>query len=253
MERTAEQVASAFARHNTLNLSYFVEPVSNIAFARNRAVSLSRGNFLAFIDDDELPIRSWLANLFECCKTFDVDGVLGPVIPHFESDAPEWLLKAGLYDRPRHHTGFLIDWRGARTGNVMIRRRVIEGLEPVFDSNFGTGGEDQDFFRRMIDRGHKFIWCDEAPVYETVPPHRWQMRFLLKRALLRGGISLKHPSNRIKNIAKSLLAVPAYGVALPFLFLGGRHVFLKYLVKLFDHAGRLLGALKLNPVVQRNH
>ena len=47
-------------------------------------------------------------------------------------------------------------------------------------------GEDQDFFRRMIDHGHVFIWCNEAVAYEVVPPIRWKRTFMLKRALLRG-------------------------------------------------------------------
>jgi hypothetical protein len=48
-----------------------------------------------------------------------------------------------------------------------------------------------------------------------------------------------------------LIAVPLYTLALPILFLGGQHVFLKYLIKLLDHVSRLLAFLGLNLVTQR--
>ena len=52
-------------------------------------------------------------------------------------------------------------------------------------------------------------------------------------------------------VVKSLIAVSAYGIALPVLQLLGHHLFMKYLVKLCDHGGKLLGLLGLNPVRER--
>ena len=70
---------------------------------------------------------------------------------------------------------------------------MFAGDAQPFRPEFLTG-EDQDFFRRMIDRGHVFVWCDEAVAYEVVPPVRWRRTFMLRRALLRGRISLLHPT-----------------------------------------------------------
>ena len=78
-----------------MRVCYENEPVQNISLARNRAVLLSRGEYVAFIDDDEFPQKYWLYNHFQMIKKTGADGVLGPVIPHFESGAPEWLIKAG--------------------------------------------------------------------------------------------------------------------------------------------------------------
>ncbi|MEO5953383.1 MAG: glycosyltransferase family A protein [Chloroflexia bacterium] len=252
-ESSAESVVAAFTGEAAVDIRYSMEPVPNIARARNRAVSIATGDYLAFIDDDEMPARDWLMKMFSLCEKSQVAGALGPVLPYFESEAPLWLVKAGFYDRPRHVTGFEMKWEGSRCGNVMVRRGVVEELLQPFRDEFGSGGEDQDFFRRLMDLGHKFIWCDDAPVFETIPPHRWRLTFLLRRALLRGGICLKHPRNRAKNIGKSIVALPAYGVALPFLLLGGRYLFAKYLVKMFDHAGRLLALFRLNPTIVRNN
>lgn len=252
-EESAKQTVSDFVDASSIETSYCVEPSPNIAMARNKVVKNAKGDYLAFIDDDEFPANDWLLTMLKTCKAHRVAGVLGPVLPHFDSTPPRWLTRAGFYDRQRHETGFAMSWQEARTGNVLIKKQIIEGIEEVFRPEFGAGGEDQDFFRRMMEKGYKFIWCDEAPAYETVPPHRWERKFLLKRALLRGKTTFRHSKNRVRNIAKSLVAVPLYGIALPFLLIAGHHLFMKYLVRLFDHAGRLLALMKLNPIKERNN
>src|SRR5262249_42864967 len=124
-------------------------------------------------------------------------------------------------------------------------------LEVPFRSAFDTAGEDMDFFRRAMEKGRRFVWCNEAVAYEVVPPARCTRKYLLKRALLRGSNFPKHPTGKARNIAKSLIAVPAYTLALPFLALVGQHVFLDYLIKLLDHASRLLAFAGFPLVKQR--
>jgi len=250
---SAKAAVHSFATGCDIKVIYCVEPTPNIALARNKVVQEAKGDYLAFIDDDEIPGNDWLLVMLRTLKAQGVDGVLAPVLPYFEAEAPKWLVKAGFYDRPRHKTGFVLGWQEARTGNVLLRRGILDGIGEVFRPEFGAGGEDQDFFKRMMDQGRKFIWCDEAPAHELVPPHRWRRRFLLKRALLRGKTTFRHRTNLLRNLAKSLIAVPLYAVALPFLLLLGHHHFMKYLVRLFDHLGRLLAVLNLNPIKERTH
>lgn len=252
-EESAKATTVAFVASSGIETKYCMEPTPNFALARNKVVQNARGDYLAFIDDDEFPVADWLFQMWRVCNTYGVAGVLGPVLPHYATEPPAWVKQAGFYDRPRHATGFVMGWQESRTGNVLLRRKILEGLEPVFTPAFGAGGEDVDFFRRMNVAGHKFIWCDEAAVDETVPPHRWERRFLLHRALLRGQQAYRQPENRWKNIAKSLVAVPLYALGLPFLLLAGHHFFMKYLVRLCDHLGRLLALFRLNPVSERRH
>ena len=191
-----EQCANEFG----LAITSTVEPERNIAVARNTAVSHATGDFVVFIDDDEFPVPGWLLNLFRTCEAYHVAGVLGPVKPHFDDQPPSWLVKGRFYERPTHATGFTMPWHECRTGNVLFRRSILPAGEAPFRPEFGTGGEDQDFFRRMIQTGHRFIWCDEAVAYEEVPASRWSRRFLLRRALLRGRNSFRHPKHRVRNL-----------------------------------------------------
>jgi succinoglycan biosynthesis protein ExoM len=92
------------------------------------------------------------------------------------------------------------------------------------------------------------VWCEEALAYEVVPPIRWKRSFMLRRALLRGGAVPLHPTFGPTDILKSLVAVPAYTLALPFAFLLGQHRFMRLMISLCDHLGKLLACLGIRPI-----
>jgi succinoglycan biosynthesis protein ExoM len=245
--QSAKTVVSEFAASSAVPLRYSVEPRQNIALARNRAVENAEGDYVAFIDDDEFPAQNWLLTLFEACNRYNVDGVLGPVKRYFDEPPPKWLVKSKFYERPTYPTGFVIDWRKGRTGNVLLKKQIFPAGVPPFRPEFRQG-EDQDFFSRMIEKGYVFIWCDEAVAYEVVPPIRWKRTFMLRRALLRGAMEPRTPNFGIRNVLSSVIAVPAYIVLLPFALVLGHHRFMHLLVSLFDHLGKLLAVLGINPV-----
>jgi len=245
--RSAEPVVVEFAASSPVPVKYCVEPRQNIALTRNMAVANADGSYIAFIDDDEFPDKHWLATLFKACEKYHVDGVLGPVRRHFDVEPPKWVVKGNFYERPTYPTGLVIDWRKGRTGNVLLKRELFAPDIPPFQPEFRQG-EDQEFFSRMIAKGHVFIWCNEAVAYEVVPPARWKRSFMLRRALLRGAIEPKTPGFGARDIAKSVIAVPVYVAALPFLLILGHHRFMSILIRLCDHLGKLLACVGINPI-----
>jgi succinoglycan biosynthesis protein ExoM len=246
-ESSAEATVNRACSELGLSIKYCVEPRQNIALARNKVVESAEGDYLAFIDDDEFPVPTWLLALFKVCKEYDVDGVLGPVLRHFDETPPKWLEKSKFYVRRVNPTGMRVDWQEARTGNVLLKRELVLGDPAPFRPEF-RAGEDQDFFRRKIAEGRNFIWCAEAEAFETVPPVRWKRMYLLKKALLRGATAALQPNRGVANITKSVMAVPLYALALPFGLLIGQHHFMTLLVKLCDHLGKLLMLVGINPI-----
>jgi glycosyltransferase involved in cell wall biosynthesis len=243
-EASAESVVRQAASRHQVQLTYCVEPQQNIARARNRALLSATGEYVAFIDDDEIAPRTWLGTLAAALDRFEADGVLGPVLPFYEAKPPQWVTRGKFHERPSHRTGEILRWTNCRTGNVLLKRAVFSQDETMFRPEFGSGGEDSDFFRRAIARGFRFVWCAEAPVYERVPTERCTLSFMLRRALLRGQI----PQFSRVDLAKSLVAVPLYSASLPFLLLTAPHLFVKYLVKDCDHIGRLCNVIGIRLV-----
>jgi succinoglycan biosynthesis protein ExoM len=240
---TIEEIRST----SSLPVKYCVEPQRGIAATRNRVIANAEGDYVAFIDDDEFPVSNWLLTLLRTCDEYGVDGVFGPVKRHFDVTPPAWMKKSRFYERRVNPTGMSVEWPEARTGNVLLKRKILTEDQSPFRPEFKVG-EDQDFFRRKMEKGYKFVWSAEAVAYEVVPPARWNRLYLMKKALLRGGCAALQPSCGTASILKSLIALPMYTVALPFAFLLGQHRLMTVLVKLCDHAGKLLALVGVHPI-----
>ncbi len=251
--QSAKEIVYEWKKRFPVGISYYMEPEQNISLARNRAVTKSSGDLIAFIDDDEFPEPTWLLKLFDAHKKFSADGVLGPVIPFYEGKPPEWLFKSGLCVRPSFQTGTILNnSKYMRTGNVLFCRYVLDDLELPFNPRMGrTGGEDADFFTRLLQAGRLFVWCNEALAYEMVPKDRQRMGYFMKRALIRGVTSADQEPFIGIGTLKSVVAVIGYTVSLPFLVAGGRHLFVKYFIKDCDHVAKLLAHCGIKLVRER--
>ena len=56
------------------------------------------------------------------------------------------------------------------------------------------------------------------------------------------------PNCNAVSVAKSLVAVPLYALVLPFALFAGHHHFMTLLVSMFDHLGKLLALVGINPI-----
>jgi succinoglycan biosynthesis protein ExoM len=250
-QASAYKTVELLQRQNPDTIAYFIEPEQNIALARNRAVENVKGNFVAFIDDDEIPEEDWLIRLHVAILAHRADGILGPVKPRFEIRPRKCILKARIFERPTHRTGQLLEWRQTRTGNALIRREVLKDVPGLFSKEFGSGGEDRDFFRRAMNAGKTFVWCNEATVYEIIPAERLRLSFQLRRALLRGKVSFRHPSFGTLDILKSFAACALYAFMLPLLFITRRHLFIRFVIKEFDHIGKILAFFGIDVINEK--
>lgn len=252
---SARSTVEAHARQSHVSISYHVEPRQNIALARNMAIEHAEGDFFALIDDDELPGPQWLLGLYRAISRSSADGILGPVLPRYEKEPPRWVVRGRLFDRPSYASGRVLDWQDTRTGNALLKADLFKGGHDWFRPEFGSGGEDRDFFRRKIEEGRTFVWCKEAPVFENVPPERWKMTVLLKRALLRGKMALGSTEAKLPGVLISAAAVGFYAAGLPFLYvfspLFGHDVFVKSLISVCDHLGKILALMHINPVREK--
>ena len=256
-QRSAEDTVRLFQSSNELKIIYDCEPEQNIALARNRAICNATGNLVAFIDDDEYPVKDWLARLYHTMKEYNADGVLGPVIPSFPPGAPQWLKKGNIFDRRRLRTGTRLTTRDTRTGNVLLSRDTLPKGKPCFNAAFGrTGGEDVDFFGRQIISGRVFVWCDEAKVYETVPPERWRISFHLKKYFRIGrsnGERLRKSGfSGLIGLLKSIATVPCWLFVLLVSLPLGKHVWMGTALKLAYSISCLLAYFGLSLVRYRD-
>jgi succinoglycan biosynthesis protein ExoM len=183
LNETARPVITAFREKYPTDIIYDVEPIKNIAHARNRAIEHVTSDYFVFVDDDEIVSERWLFFLLNAIKNLNADIVFGPVISILPADAPTWA--KSLFERKKMRTGESLRFGGA--GNVMLKRSVLDDIRTKFNPDFGlTGGEDTDFFYRLHLLNKNLIWCEEARVDEHVPSNRVSLKWLRQRGFRSG-------------------------------------------------------------------
>ena len=129
---SAYQTVSEYAIQSAISINYFVEPEQNIAMARNKTIENAKGDYIGFIDDDEFPESQWLLKLYKAILHYEADGILSPVLPHFEISPPSWVLKGKFFERHAPATGQVLDWQNTRTGNALLKKDLfIEQLDDL--------------------------------------------------------------------------------------------------------------------------
>ena len=131
-EYVVEQFKAAFQSAG-IPLSYLMEPVQNIALARNRSIQPARGELVAFIDDDERASSCWLQNLYDALIETNADGVWGPVIPDIPESFPNWMRRSRLFYRQDMKDGVIIPIGMLNTGNALVKRELLTMRTGPFD------------------------------------------------------------------------------------------------------------------------
>jgi len=164
-------------------LHYVIEKRPGIPQARNAALSVALpfADFVAFTDDDVEPTPNWLAELLRVQSKYGADVVAGPNLPRFIDEPPRWIEEGRFLESPQRATGDIVET--AATHNVLVRCDALEQMSHLFDESLALqGGEDSEFFRRMVQQGFRAVWAADAVVHECVPRSRATLRWLLQRA-----------------------------------------------------------------------
>lgn len=179
----AQEVCQEIAEKFQWKLKIGVETERGITYARNKTIAMVSpdADFIAILDDDEIPESSWLEELLLVHYKYDSDIVTGPVIPSFENvDVPDWIVRGKFFEPPRYPTGKTRPV--AYTNNVLIKADILRSLEPVFDNRFAIlGGSDCFLFLNLHKAGHKITWANNAIVYDNIPSSRTNLKWILFR------------------------------------------------------------------------
>lgn len=241
----SEATRSELTSRLDLPVRWLFEPRRNLSHVRNTSVEHAAGRWLAFVDDDEVVHENWLAAYWEMTERIECDGLFGPVIPRLGPSGNTWI-DSSFFARKRFDTGSSVGSEGARTCNAFIRRPCFDSV--AFDPAYGrSGGEDWDLFRRLIARGDRFLWCDEACVEEHVPVERQTIRWLSWRRCLGGAIYARSgwcsgsPIRRRARLLHSLVGAIIFGAVVPVALLGGRRLAMRAWLRACVQAGKFWG------------
>jgi GT2 family glycosyltransferase len=186
------------------SIRYVVEPVPGLDRARNRAITSSRSEIVAFTDDDVSVDPGWVQAIGRIfAGEPDVDAVTGLVVPDdVDVEAQRLFEEYGGFsrgfDRRYERVDTVSGERAARrhggsgrfgTGaNMAFRRRVFDRIglfDPALDVGTPTnGGGDLEMFFRVLKEGGTLVYEPAAVVR-----HRHRRTYdLLRTQLTNNGI-----------------------------------------------------------------
>jgi succinoglycan biosynthesis protein ExoM len=228
----ARAVCEGFAPKLPMPLVAVDEPTPGISFARNRAAAEAHArdaDFVAFVDDDDIPQPDWLWRLVRRQRETEADLVFGTWRLPDSPRLPRWLERTRYFRPPRRddrNRFGLPGWAGAY--NVLLSRRLLDRFAEegdVFRAEFAhCGGEDSDLFIRASRAGFAHACAHDSVVVRAWEPHRMTLRGVLRRGFLLGGsrahLARAHlPAAQARGLAraswrklgKAVIGLPAAG------------------------------------------
>ena len=175
---TAERVSAFAEAHPELNIRVVEEPQQGLSYARNRGIAESKGQVIAFIDDDETINEGFVSayiDLFRNHGAFVGSGVLKVC---YDSKRPKWMshytekMIANPFDLGDEIV--TVTTKITPTGGNMAFNREVFNLYGNFDTNLGRkgealfGGEENDMFDRIRDLGERVFYTPHAIAYHHI-------------------------------------------------------------------------------------
>lgn len=172
-------------------IRYLNEPSQGHPQAKNRGIRESRGEIVAFVDDDVFFVSGWLKALASAFGRHpEIACIGGKVVPHFEAERPKWLQDEMLWIYGVTRYGDLekeIRFPDIPIGcNMAFRRSVFEKIGE-FHKSLGRkpgillSGDEDHFLLRAERAGMKTLYAPEVLVSHRVPPTRLTRDWVLSR------------------------------------------------------------------------
>jgi glycosyltransferase involved in cell wall biosynthesis len=154
--------------------------------ARNAGARAAQADLIALVDDDVFAPREWLRELVEGARRHpDAEVYGGPIRARLEGRAPH---SCGRERPPITTLDLGPDDAEAElvwSANMLLRRSALERAGE-FDESLPTGGDEEEWLRRLAARGGRVMYIAAAPIDHRRAGDDARLRSLMRSAYHRG-------------------------------------------------------------------
>ena len=203
------------ARYPGLNLRLVTEDGPGVSYARNRGLAETSAPLLVFIDDDERINPGFLrayADFFDAHPDAVVAG--GRIIAEYVTGRPAWLSNYTEMPiaNPMDFGDAVRPFPAGRVpgGGNMAFRRSAALRYGGFDPSLGRvgrmliGGEENDFFERLMRGGETCWYVPGAVMWHIIPPEKLTESYF-RRLCYNVGVSQRLRAGMYRRYPKTLL------------------------------------------------
>jgi glycosyltransferase involved in cell wall biosynthesis len=154
--------------------------------ARNEGARVAESDLIALVDDDVFAPPSWLRELVEGARRHaDAHAFGGPIRARLEGPAPRScgreLPPITTLDLGSDDVETELVW----SANMLLRRAALE-LAGGFDESLPTGGDEEEWLRRLAANGGKVVYLARAAIDHRRVGDDARLRSLMRSAYHRG-------------------------------------------------------------------
>ncbi|HFJ9507877.1 glycosyltransferase [Bacillus cereus group sp. MYBK245-2] len=177
------------------NLEYINEKRQGLSYARNTAIQRASCEYIAFLDDDAIPDSEWINTIIAAFeKDLTLYAIGGKIIPKFETDRPDWLVKGLEYSYTIVDLGSNKQQYPSKLypfgANMAFRTSVFNKYEfPNHLGRKGTtliSGEETWLFSKIQEEGWNYCYIPGMVVEHFVPKERLTKKWVLERFYFQG-------------------------------------------------------------------
>lgn len=191
-------VVKAFSESAPFKVVVIEEARPGKSYALNRALELSRADWVAFFDDDETVEAGWIESFLRLSERPALDFLAGRYVAEFELPPPSWLpVRHTATVISRHDIG--IPEQALTTedalfwgGNCAISRRALNTV-PTFQTRLGRasglnalGCEDVDMQLRLLESGFAGLFSPDLTIFHWTPKERVNKRYFREKVFWAG-------------------------------------------------------------------
>ncbi len=219
--RGIENLSEKYMPHT--NIRFIFDAERGASIQRNIGIEASKGDYLAFIDDDAIANPNWLQSFAEVFSQKEFGVLAGKILPLWTASAKDWHKKSAyirnlysMYDLG--NTTQEIEY--GFSCNYLIRKSALEEFGG-FDTTQGRIGDERILYGedvvicQKINQKYSNYYIPKAIVQHKVLEERLKLSWLIRRAYA-GGFTKGIQNRKPKPHKKLKLTIQDYLLLFPY-------------------------------------